>query len=877
MAPRAAPPSLYIPQRPRALVLTAAGGDTALRDVLLRRQYAVLDVASLVPGELVEGSAWCDLGAEMSAAVDWVGRHPEWTLLPLALLGQHAAAGVVVHEALPRRTRVSAVLALSPRRGVVLQGIAGLTVPTLIVAEDVNRRTRRRTLKQLPRGSQVVRAHRRAESFELAACFLDQALAASVRAGRHRAAGPSRARVAARVGSATAIATAAVLGLAPASSSADCAMTSGGGLLTIQCDGGDASTSQLAVNNDGQFLLDGSAIDGATVAEIKLVTIIGGAGDNHLVIDERQGKFGTTVEGEPFQPIEFKIDLAEGADLLSWLGSGEADSLKLALDGIDVLADDSVDFALTSVESLKLDFGAGDDKWNGGKWSGPLSLDAGDGLDLLKLTTDEKLVTLTDTLVTLSDGTLEQKIDFAAFESLSYLGGVGDNTLALAGKFDQLKLSLDGGAGDGLDLLKLTTDDKYVTLTDTLVTLSDGTLDQKIDFAAFESLTYLGGAGDNTLALAGLKLPLTVDGGGGTDLLKLTTDSALVTLSETAIKLDTSAVNFTSFESMSYLGGAGATTFALDGFKLPLTMDGGGGLDAFKLTSESALVTLSGTSVKLDTGALEFNNFDALTFVGGTGDSTVTLDGFKLPVTVDGGGGTDLLKLASDSALVTLSDTKLTFDTADVDHKAFESLTYLGGAAANTFDGSKVTLLKLSLDGGAGNDVLKGGTAADSVAGGLGNDVVFGGLGDDKLSGGLGTDKLSGDGGIDTLYEQGDVNFLATSTTLQGLGSDTLATIERLHLVGGVRSNTIDASKFKAGFVTLDGGGADDVLIGTSMGDILRGGANDDRLLGGGGNDAIYGDAGDDFLDGAEGTDFGDGGLGDDAGKRIENALSIEH
>ena len=55
-----------------------------------------------------------------------------------------------------------------------------------------------------------------------------------------------------------------------------------------------------------------------------------------------------------------------------------------------------------------------------------------------------------------------------------------------------------------------------------------------------------------------------------------------------------------------------------------------------------------------------------------------------------------------------------------------------------------VGAIQLTLDGGAGNDVLIGGD---------GNDVLLGGLGDDVLIGGPGTDTLDGGGDDDIVIQ----------------------------------------------------------------------------------------------------------------------------
>ncbi|MFO0939988.1 MAG: calcium-binding protein [Pirellulales bacterium] len=114
------------------------------------------------------------------------------------------------------------------------------------------------------------------------------------------------------------------------------------------------------------------------------------------------------------------------------------------------------------------------------------------------------------------------------------------------------------------------------------------------------------------------------------------------------------------------------------------------------------------------------------------------------------------------------------------------------------------------------------------------------------MSGGPGDDAFNGGSDYDTIVEAGNVNFVLTDTTLKGLGNDTIASIEAALLTGGSGNNTLDASLFTVGDVTLDGGEGNDTL---------KGGAGNDKLIGGNGNDSLTGALGDDRFEGGAGTD----------------------
>jgi len=194
--------------------------------------------------------------------------------------------------------------------------------------------------------------------------------------------------------------------------------------------------------------------------------------------------------------------------------------------------------------------------------------------------------------------------------------------------------------------------------------------------------------------------------------------------------------------------------------------------------------------------------------------------------------------------------------------EGIESLTIIGGPGVDQIDLSGLldtVYSKLStvvIKGGSGNDRIVGSFANDSIDAGAGNDTVSGGLGDDLIQGGAGTDLL---------IESSDVDFELTNTTLDGgLGTDTLLTIENVSLTGGDGGNTIDASAFTKGAVTLIGGAGNDVIKGGSGNDAISGRDGDDEIFGGGGNDTLLGGFGNDILNGEAGNDLLIGGFDDD-------------
>ena len=189
------------------------------------------------------------------------------------------------------------------------------------------------------------------------------------------------------------------------------------------------------------------------------------------------------------------------------------------------------------------------------------------------------------------------------------------------------------------------------------------------------------------------------------------------------------------------------------------------------------------------------------------------------------------------------------------------SLTFNGGSKNDEINLSELdplvytSLASVKINGGAGNDSLVGSFAKDSIDGGSGNDT---------LAGGLNNDTLIGNAGTDLLVETADVDLTLDDTSLTGLGTDKLVTIENASLTSGDTGNAFDASAFTRGAVTLIGGAGNDTLTGGSKNDAISGRDGNDELTGGAGNDTLLGGFGEDTLSGGLGNDVLVGGFDDD-------------
>ena len=143
----------------------------------------------------------------------------------------------------------------------------------------------------------------------------------------------------------------------------------------------------------------------------------------------------------------------------------------------------------------------------------------------------------------------------------------------------------------------------------------------------------------------------------------------------------------------------------------------------------------------------------------------------------EGGDGTDTAEVnggnASETFAITANGTRVRFDRISpapfsLDIGTTENLVVNanGGDDVITAGNGLANLIKLTIDGGAGNDTITGGDGNDTLLGGDGNDVIIGGRGNDTARLGAGddtfvwnpgdaSDVVEGQDGTDTLVFNG--------------------------------------------------------------------------------------------------------------------------
>jgi Ca2+-binding RTX toxin-like protein len=143
----------------------------------------------------------------------------------------------------------------------------------------------------------------------------------------------------------------------------------------------------------------------------------------------------------------------------------------------------------------------------------------------------------------------------------------------------------------------------------------------------------------------------------------------------------------------------------------------------------------------------------------------------------EGGAGTDTAEVnggnGDEEFTVTPNGTRVRFDRTNpapfsIDIGTTENLVLNMNGGDDTFTAGNglANLIKLTIDGGAGNDTITGGDGDDTLLGGDGNDVITGGRGSDTAQLGAGddtfvwnpgdgSDVVEGEDGLDTLLFNG--------------------------------------------------------------------------------------------------------------------------
>ena len=585
---------------------------------------------------------------------------------------------------------------------------------------------------------------------------------------------------------------------------ADYASVAAGGTVNGNIDIGDGGGNILVDGTVNGDLHGGAGMDTITLGATGSVTgvIYGEGSADTLVLSSA----GASVSVSSVETVNGNV----GADSVTVLAAqtsgsfnlgGGTDSLHLAAGGNTI--------SVTNVESLT--GGSGVDTVTLGATIGAMSVNLGGGADILNLANggsntvsivDADIVnggTGADTLI-LDDAGVTVTVN--SIENV--VGGTGADVVNLANGGNAVSVNgveaVNGGTGtdtlylaDGGNTVAVGAVEYVVGGTGTdVVNLSDG--GNTVSLTDVE--TVVGGAGADAVTFGGTVSGMTVNLGGGTDILNLANGA-----SNTVSIVDVEVVN----------GGTGTDTLFLDGTGMTVTVD----------SIESVIGSAGADVVNLANGGNAVSVADVETVNGGTGADTLQLGetGGTISVsgveTISGGAGNHIVNLTGGLAAGSID---LGTGTADALYFAgngnytvsvsnVEDIQKLDGVTGD----AAVTMLTTMANGSI---VLRAGANDSVVLADGGNTVSISNV--EYFTGGNGNDHVT-----TGWYGGGTFNFgLGTTDSLTLYsGGDNIYTVSGLEsVVGGAGNDTIKVGTTEATAMSFTGSGGTDVLMLTSAG-----------------------------------------------------------
>ncbi|MBX9608762.1 MAG: hypothetical protein K2Y51_21255 [Gammaproteobacteria bacterium] len=593
-----------------------------------------------------------------------------------------------------------------------------------------------------------------------------------------------------------------------------------GAALTV--DGGSATLADsLEVSTDA----DVADAVFANVSDIERLVLSGEADDDaqRVVLAANAATAGIAVVDADGMGADDALELdASAFNNALQVASGEGDDVLVLGAGGSVVTsgdgDDTVTVGAVNNGTVDddLSLGDGDDRVlvSNARLTGNLTVDGGDGLDVLEVTTDANVVdgdfAQLSSLEVLSlrasnnpqNVTLGAQAVSAGLTTIEMLGADGDDALLLnaSGFTAALTVTASGGTdqitlGSGGSVVATGGEEDLITVG----AANDGTTDDSIDAGA--------GADRVLITDAQLSAHFTLDGGDGTDVLEVSTDADVVDADfagvshvETLTLGADAADNLQSIVLGAAASAAGLTTLDADGagdddiqvdataFAGALHITTGAGVDQILLGSGGSVVDAGDGNNSVALGADGDEASDHVTT--GSGDDLFFLDAAQLNagLFIDSGAGADQVEVSGDAALV----------DADFDNLAnLENLVLVGDAADNaqsvvlganavtagithfvatTNGGDAISvdagafIAALDIQTGAGDDVITLGSGGSVVNAGSGDNLVVVGAAND----GTNDDQVTTGGGDDRVELTG-AQLSANLVVNAGGGDDVLA------------------------------------------------------------------------------------------------------
>jgi Ca2+-binding RTX toxin-like protein len=278
--------------------------------------------------------------------------------------------------------------------------------------------------------------------------------------------------------------------------------------------------------------------------------------------------------------------------------------------------------------------------------------------------------------------------------------------------------------------------------------------------AGLDTLQVNGGQGDDTIDASGVDGSgplLAINGGSGIDHIVGSAGADLVNGGQgNDVALlgagDDTFVWNPGDASDTVDGQAGSDTLLFNGANIAETMDVSASGDHVRFTRDVAAVTMDLDGIEtIDVVARGAVDRITVHDLAGTDTSQVNVDlgngvggtdGANDVVVIEGTEGDDVISLSIQNGALVIDG--LAAQVVIANFELGDQIQVMGLGGDDVIEANFVTAAgpTLSLDGGAGNDVIIGGDGADLLFGGVGDDVLIGNAGQDVLDGGPGDNIL---------------------------------------------------------------------------------------------------------------------------------------
>ena len=552
----------------------------------------------------------------------------------------------------------------------------------------------------------------------------------------------------------------------------------------------------LLVNNGAVAVSGGTA----TVANTSLITVYGQGGNDVITLNEANG----ALPAAQLFGGAGNDTLAGGSGNDQLFGQAGNDTL-LGKGGFDLLFGGAGNDTLTGGDADdQLHGEGGNDRfiWNPGDdtdlWEGGDGVDTGEvnggnGAEVFTLTANGDRVRF-DRL-----DPAPFSIDMGTIEKVVLNMGGGNDTFSATGNLAALvSVKVDGGAGDDTILGSNGAD-----------TLLGGDGNDFIDGQQGNDAAFLG-AGDDTFQW---------DPGDGSDMVE----------------------GQAGTDKLLFNGSAGSEIFALsaNGSRALLTRTLGNITMDLNDMEVATVNTLAGSDTITVNDMSATDVVEVNVNLGGTLGGT-NGDGAADIVIANATGGNDIIDVFGAGTSVSVLGLAARINVTNAE-AANDVLVIQGGAGDDDITATTLPadVVKLTLDGGAGDDTLLGSQGADILIGGEGNDFIFGDNGNDTAFMGSGNDVFQWDpgDGNDVVEGQDGADQLlffganiSENISIAANGSRVLFTRD----IGGVTMdlNSVEQIEYRAL------GGADNITIGDLTGTGMTSVSLDLRGPNGGGDGA---------------------------------------